>query len=175
MDTHTMENPPSTQIPAQHGTPLSNRPGGFWIRFLAAIIDGIIIAIPCSLVNWVFKTVVGTVSPGDSTSGFAIFALIISTLIGIMISLAYHAYYYQKTGSTIGKKLFLLKVVDTHTGNLLTFKQVFLREVVGKFLSSVTFMIGYIMAGVRHDKRGLHDLIADTRVVETLHVHPTSY
>jgi len=163
METNTMENPISTQV--------SRRPGGFWIRFLAAIIDGIIIAIPCSIVNWIFKTVVGVVSPGDSSNAFAVFALVISTAIGILISLAYHAYYYQSTGSTIGKKLFLLKVVDSHTGNLLTFKQVFLREVVGKFLSSITFLIGYIMAGVRHDKRALHDLVADTRVVETLHSH----
>jgi uncharacterized RDD family membrane protein YckC len=150
---------------------INTRPGGFWIRFLAAVIDGIIIAIPCAIVNGIFKGVTGLVNPSGTNTAFAAFAFTVSLLIGILISLAYHAYYYQSTGSTIGKKLFMLKVIDNHTGNLLTFKQVFLREVIGKFLSGITFMIGYIMGGVRHDKRALHDLVADSRVIETLHVH----
>jgi len=169
MDGNVMEQTTSSSNP--YTTQVNTRPGGFWIRFLAAIIDAIIIAIPCAIVNAIFKGVVGVVNPGGTNTAFAAFAFTLSLLIGILISLAYHAYYYQSTGSTIGKKLFMLKVIDSHTGNLLTFKQVFLREVVGKFLSGVTFMIGYIMGGVRHDKRALHDLVADSRVIETLHVH----
>jgi uncharacterized RDD family membrane protein YckC len=35
----------------------------------------------------------------------------------------------------------------------------------GKLLSSVTFLIGYIMAAFDEEKRGLHDRICDTRVI----------
>jgi uncharacterized RDD family membrane protein YckC len=142
------------------------RPGGFWIRFLAAIIDGMIVGIPSFVINAIFGAIVGIITRGQNSALFGIFAWTMGTAIGVLISLAYHTYYYQKTGSTLGKKVFNLKVVDARTGALLSFKQVFLREVVGKFLSSATFMIGYIMAGVRQDKRALHDLIADTQVLE---------
>jgi uncharacterized RDD family membrane protein YckC len=145
----------------------SVRPGGFWIRFMAAIIDGLIVAIPSFIVNFAMGLIVAMISRGGSLPmAYTAFQMIISSVIGILISLAYHAYYYQSTGSTLGKKIFQLKVVDNETGNLLTFKQVVLREVVGKILSSLTLMIGYIMAGVRHDKRALHDLIADSKVLE---------
>ncbi len=33
-------------------------------------------------------------------------------------------------------------------------------------LSALILLIGYIMIGVRRDKRGLHDLMADTVVVK---------
>jgi uncharacterized RDD family membrane protein YckC len=139
------------------------RPGGFWIRGIAVLIDGLILAIPSLIIRAVIYAVVAAVSQAGA---FLLFAWCTSTLLGILISLAYHTYFYQSSGSTPGKKIFQLKVVDNTTGNLLSFKQVFMREVVGKFLSAITFMIGYIMAGVRTDKRALHDLIANTKVQE---------
>jgi uncharacterized RDD family membrane protein YckC len=143
------------------------RPGGFWIRFIASIIDGVIIAIPTAIIGAIMGFVMSMVFRGGSVPlPFLAFSQGVSMVIGILISLSYYTYFYQSTGSTLGKKVFQLKVVDATTGNLLTFKQVFLREIVGKILSSITFMIGYIMAGLRGDKRALHDLIADTRVEE---------
>ena len=148
-------------------TQVSTRPGGFWIRFLAAIVDGIIVAIPCAIVNAIFKSITATVSPGDMSSPFAVFSFVLSALIGYLFRSRTTPTIINRPGQR-SEKSCLLKVIDNSTGNLLTFKQVFLREVIGKFLSSLTLMIGYIMAGVRHDKRALHDLVADTRVVESL-------
>ena len=105
---------------------VSTRPGGLRIRFLAAIIDGIIMAIPCAIINVIFKSITATVSPGDVSSPFAVFSFILSALIGVLISLAYHAYYYQSTGATIGKKLFLLKVIDSTTRGLVDLQTGFL-------------------------------------------------
>jgi uncharacterized RDD family membrane protein YckC len=143
------------------------RPGGFWIRFIAAFIDGIVITIPTSIVSAIMGVIMSAVFHGGKIpTPFFLFSQLMSAAIGILISLSYYTYFYQSTGSTLGKKVFQLKVVDAKTGNLLTFKQIVLREIIGKILSSLTFTIGYIMAGVRHDKRALHDLVADTRVEE---------
>jgi uncharacterized RDD family membrane protein YckC len=36
-----------------------------------------------------------------------------------------------------------------------------------KMVSSMTLMIGYIIAGFDSEKRALHDMICDTRVIKT--------
>ena len=39
------------------------------------------------------------------------------------------------------------------------------RETIGKFLSGVIMNIGYIIAGIDSEKRALHDILCDTRVI----------
>jgi hypothetical protein len=65
-------------------------------------------------------------------------------------------------GQTIGKSLVGVRVVGTD-GRLLTVGAALLRY-VGYYLSFFTFMLGFIMAGLRRDKRALHDLLAGSRV-----------
>ena len=56
-----------------------------------------------------------------------------------------------------------IKVVPVNSKEL-TFGQVFFREVIGKYLSGLLY-IGYILVGIDSEKRGIHDMVADTRVV----------
>jgi len=57
-----------------------------------------------------------------------------------------------------------LRVSHCDTGTNISYGRAFLRETVGKFLSAIILMIGYLMADFRDDKRALHDLIASTQV-----------
>lgn len=57
-----------------------------------------------------------------------------------------------------------LRVV-TETGEKLTLFNVIYRETIGRFLCSFFGGIGYIMAGIDGQKRGLHDMICGTRVI----------
>ena len=68
------------------------------------------------------------------------------------------------TGTTLGKKLMNLRVV-AETGEKLTLFNVIYRETIGRFLCSFFGGIGYIMAGIDGQKRGLHDMICGTRVI----------
>ena len=68
------------------------------------------------------------------------------------------------TGTTLGKKLMNLRVVS-ETGEKLTLFNVIYRETIGRFLCSFFWGIGYIMAGIDGQKRGLHDMICGTRVI----------
>ena len=69
------------------------------------------------------------------------------------------------TGTTPGKRLLNLRVVNADLSPGLSLVDVVYRETVGRFLCGLSVGIGYIMAGVDREKRGLHDMICDTRVV----------
>ncbi len=68
------------------------------------------------------------------------------------------------TGSTIGKKLFNIKVICAEERKF-TFFEILFRETFGRFLSEIIIYIGYIIAGADRQKRGLHDLLSDTCVI----------
>jgi len=64
-------------------------------------------------------------------------------------------------GQTIGKMLVGVRVV---AGEELPSIGAALLRFIGYFVSLGTLTLGYVMAGLRQDKRALHDLIAGTRV-----------
>ena len=69
---------------------------------------------------------------------------------------------HAATGQTIGKMLVGARVV-MGDGRGLTLGTAFLRFLAYGF-SCLPLGFGYVMAGLRRDKRALHDLLAGTRV-----------
>ena len=67
------------------------------------------------------------------------------------------------TGATVGKRLFNLKVISVGSDKLSLWNVIY-RETLGRYLSSI-FLIGYIIIGVDKDKKALHDILCDTRVI----------
>ncbi|MEO9802741.1 MAG: RDD family protein [Reichenbachiella sp.] len=68
--------------------------------------------------------------------------------------------------ATLGKKYAKLKVTDGQ-GNRPTFYRALLR-IITKYLSLLLFFMGFLMIYVRRDRRGLHDVIAKTYVVDVV-------
>lgn len=66
--------------------------------------------------------------------------------------------------ASIGKMAMGVRVTD-HAGQRLTFLRAFARN-VSKFLSTFTFLIGFMMAGWTSKKQGLHDMVARCYVVQ---------
>ena len=91
-------------------------------------------------------------------------ALGLGMLVGIALSACYEAFFISRMGATPGKMVFGLKVVRPN-GAPLTLGRAFGRY-FGKLLSSMTLTIGYIIAAFDSQKRALHDMIADTRVIK---------
>ncbi len=118
---------------------------GFWVRFTAAIIDGLILAIPVGIVNAI---------TGDKLGGLA----------GAVLMWAYAIYMLNTRQATYGKMALGLKVISTNDEQFNIGKLV-LREVVGKVLNVITLYIGFIMIAFTAKKQGLHDMIASTAVV----------
>lgn len=131
---------------------MNQRYAGFWIRFVAALIDGILLAIVNYLITLLFGLIFGKNA-----------ANIASTFEWI-ISIGYYVVYQQKYGQTIGKKAMKIKVV-TYDGKTPTMFTFFLREIIGKFISAIILLIGYFMIIWDAKKQALHDKIASTYVV----------
>lgn len=139
---------------------------GFWIRFAAYFIDGIIIGIPISLIA-VALGVLPIFSTNDvNTTLYAQSLFILDMFFYIsllMISVLYYAgMHASKWQGTLGKMIVGIKVTDLN-GQRISFGRS-----LGRFFAtilSMIFFIGYIMAAFTNKKQSLHDRIAGTVVV----------
>ena len=143
--------------------------GGFWIRFVAVFIDGIIVGIPLGLIYGVLVVAmvgIGTASAANNnpTALFGLMALYgVFTLVAIGAQLFYESWFIVNKGATPGKMILSLEVIradGTRPGWGLA-----LGRYLAKILSGWILYIGYIMAGFDEEKRALHDRICNTRVV----------
>ena len=141
---------PSIAAPAIPATP-SNRPAmhyaGFWIRAAARVIDMIVLGVALSTLRFVFRAL--PLIPEES------FTLVLSCL--------YEVYCVSRSGATIGKIAFNLKIVKAD-GSAVT-RSWALRRYLAMGLSLLTGTVGFLMAAFDKEKRALHDRICATRVV----------
>ncbi|RYZ22402.1 MAG: RDD family protein [Chitinophagaceae bacterium] len=120
--------------------------GGFWERFAAAIIDGIVMGI----VNKIIQLGIGELE---------------GALAGIVVNCLYFALMESsERGATLGKMALGLRVT-TLDGGRITFLQGVGRY-LGKILSSLILLIGYLMMLWDDRKQTLHDKMAGTLVVK---------
>ena len=127
---------------------------GFWIRFGAKFIDGIILGIVGFVLGFLVSFIV------RNRLGVAV----IQNVFSIALSVAYATYFVGTYSATPGKMACGLKVVRPD-GEKITYGRAcgrFFAELV----SSIILSIGYIMVAFDEEKRALHDRICDTRVVK---------
>lgn len=153
---------------------------GFWIRFIAYLIDSIIIGIPIAIITFVIIIVMfgamgvfeyssDPIAMETELSGGEVISIVggylIIILIGIFGSVAYFAgFHSSKLQATPGKRLLGLKVVDLD-GNRISFWRA-LGRYFAMILSGIMY-IGYIMAAFTEKKQALHDMIAGTYVIKS--------
>ena len=141
---------------------------GFWLRFCAAFIDGLIIQAPFIAIQIAIEMTNPPVTGpnGVSTPTGANIALnCASSLVQLLVFWLYYA--YQESGphqATLGKRALGIKVI-TADGERLTFARATGRT-FAKLLSQIICLIGYIMAAFTEKKQALHDIIAGTLVVK---------
>jgi len=150
--------------------------GGFWMRFLAVIIDAIIIGVVSAIVRLPLTLMgIGVVGSGfgrnpDPNQVLAAMPALISLiglsfLIQLGLSLAYDVYFLTTKGATPGKMALGLKVTRADGGTISAGLAV--GRFFAKILSSLTLCIGFLIAAFDREKRSLHDHICGTRVVYT--------
>lgn len=133
---------------------------GFFVRFVAFILDLIVIGIGSLVVKGMFSF---NFLDSNFMSNNVLFHYSIMDICLYFLKAAYFILCIYASGTTLGKYVLKLKVVDKD-GRKLTFLNVLYRETVGRFLSSI-FFIGYIMIIIDKEKRSLHDRLCDTRVI----------
>lgn len=145
------------------------RYGGFWIRFVAVIIDVIVVGLvtgPVSLIIGVALGLAGHAvampNEGAQLASFVI-TFAFSTVVNWIYEAAMESSKYQ---ATLGKMALGLKVTDVE-GRRISFLRATARH-FAKILSGLILMIGFIMAGFTERKQALHDMIAGTLVRRTM-------
>jgi uncharacterized RDD family membrane protein YckC len=133
---------------------------GFWIRFGAIFIDGLIL----SAVNMITHIPLSffMVSTGNNTGQLVIIQLI-TTLFQFIIPAVYTTWFLGKYGATPGKMACKIKVVRSD-GEPVGYGRALGRH-FAKGLSWIILCIGFLMAAFDDQRRTLHDRICDTRVV----------
>ncbi len=88
--------------------------------------------------------------------------LLISGIYSV-VSVLYYVGFHGHTGSTPGKRLFGIRVVNVD-GSALNYRRALTRY-GGELLSFLILGFGYLMIITHPEKRALHDLLANTRVI----------
>ena len=135
-------------------------------RLVASLIDGLILSIfyiPISIVT----NATATSNYGANSSYAASGISTILTLILMVIQFAYYVYFIGSRGQTPGKMAMGVKVVRKDAVAPVGYGKAFMREFVGKFISSLILALGYLWILWDKEKQGWHDKIAGTIVVRT--------
>jgi len=146
------------------------RYGGFWIRVVAAIIDGILVRVvvhPVAVILGIGGLTMGGLGLHGLRHGVGLPLLLFGSgvlaVLTIGASWLYEALMLSSSyQATLGKMIFGMKVTDLN-GNRLSFAHATGRH-FAKYLSGMILGIGYIMVGLSERKQGLHDMIAGTLV-----------
>jgi len=155
----------SSALPSADVATPALRAAGFWIRVLAVLIDTAVVLIAQAMLYFMGSMVFG----GRSSVVIRVAAQVFGTLLVAV----YPVFFHWRWGQTLGKMAVDIRVVTCRPtpttpgwladGGSLTIGCAVLRQLASA-LSSAILGIGYVMAGLRRDRRALHDLIAGTRV-----------
>src|SRR3989339_163647 len=135
-----------------------------WSRILAGFIDAIIVSIPIFILGFIsgiLMALLGAPSPSTNGSVSMIISVVVN-LIGYGFMIFYYIYFTGSKGQTLGKKAVKIKVVKESDNSVPGYGTAFLREIVGKFVSSLVFSLGYFWVIWDSKKQGWHDKIAHT-------------
>ena len=164
-----------SRMMASGAAPSALHYGGFWIRFGARIIDGIVLGVPflivaAMLIPNLLRT--RTQAPATVNPMFAAFGLTFF-LLAFLAGGCYEVLMLKYRSAPVGKMACGLKVVRPDSRSLswgVCFGRFFMWNVVTSgipYLNSVLMLVSSIMLGVDDEKRALHDRVCDTRVIHS--------
>jgi len=162
---------------AAGASPLAWRYGGFWIRFGARFIDGLIFTVLALIFAAVF--IPNLIRAGNQARNpasapnpaFATFGFITFFVVFFLVGGCYEILMLKYRSATLGKMACGLKVVRSDGRSLgwgVCFGRFFMWNVVTSgipYINSIFMLVSGIMLAVDDEKRALHDRVCDTRVI----------
>ena len=145
---------------------------GFWVRFVALLIDEIILFVPLVIVfvateGSTLTNYTNCVQSGELTtvcSSAYLGSVGLFELVALGASAVYSILLWALFGGTLGQRMLGLHVVDAATG-----RNIGVGRAVGRFvgyvISGFALDIGFIWVAFDARKQGWHDKIASTFVV----------
>lgn len=151
--------------PSMGGLPYA----GFWLRFVAFLLDQLILMGVMMGVGFVVGMFVGvaSVNSGGRSPGAKSAAALVPLAMNLVSFVATFLYYtLQEAGSaqaTFGKRAAGI-IVTNDSGNRISYGQA-VGRFFGKWISWIILGFGFFMAGWTQRKQALHDMMAGTLVV----------
>jgi uncharacterized RDD family membrane protein YckC len=137
------------------------RPAGFWIRVVAALIDvALVFVVKAALGALAKRTWRGDVETLGIQGALGLCTMLFAVLYVVML--------HALEGQTIGKLVVGVRVVGLDGAPPAVGASVL--RLIAYFASLLPFGVGFFMAGLRADRRALHDLLAGTRVERLGHI-----
>lgn len=138
---------------------------GFWLRAVAYLIDTVLISVVFGLIASLYPSTFIKYPDAATTSLASLPQL---TPIAFVITITATWFYYTVFEASIwqatpGKRVMKLYVADL-SGRRLTFARAAARN-LAKMISSLTFLVGYLVAGFTEKKQALHDILASCLVL----------
>jgi uncharacterized RDD family membrane protein YckC len=132
---------------------------GFWIRFAATIMDGIVL-MPVLLLSYFFiLPKVITATPGADSLGLQVLLQ-----VGyFLVQAAYKIFFPGRYGATPGQMIAGVIIVR-EDGSPIGYGLAALRF-LAEIVSALILYIGYLMIAFDDQKRALHDRLCNTRVI----------
>lgn len=142
---------------------------GHGARLAAYIVDVVLISVVLIGATFILSAM-GVVlfsggTPGDGAVAAAAGGMFLYVVVVIALSVAYFPWFWKRNGATPGMKLFRLRVVRDVDGGPITTGQAVLR-LLGYWVNAMVLYIGFAWVLVDQRRRGWHDLIAGTVVIE---------
>jgi uncharacterized RDD family membrane protein YckC len=163
--------PPPAWTSDQQAVAESGRLSGFWLRFAAYVVDAAIVTGILLVLGGVLFVIgviaYGSLDEADADPVFTAFAVMLA-LGMVVISWLYEALMTSSpSGATLGKQVAGIRILRAN-GAQLSFARATGRHFAKYMITPwVPLAIGYIMAAFTARKQALHDMIADTLVMET--------
>lgn len=126
---------------------------GRGVRLAAFIVDGVAL-----VAVWALLDAIGVVERGSGNAPV--------NIVQVVLSVAYFVALTAAFGQTIGKMALGIKVVDAEGDNP-PMTAVLMRETIGKAVSAMVVLVGFIVILFDGKRQGWHDKIAGTFVVKT--------
>ena len=136
---------------------------GFWVRFIASLLDVLLLAVCLILIAFAFAGLIAltgrdSIVQNPATKTFLYWAIIIASVL-------YHVLMESGPGgATLGKRWMNIRIVDTE-GKRLTVVRA-LSRLLARLLTFLTLYIGFLLQPFTRRKQGMHDMLAGTLVVQ---------
>jgi len=136
---------------------------GFWRRFVAYIIDVIVVGVIAGIVESIIAAIVRA-STSDVTG-----VSVREGVVGLIVGILYFGYLWSRNGQTLGYMALGVRLVRS-SGEPVSFVFAAVRYVLiylSFALCLIPAIVSAFMIGLSEQKQGLHDAIMGTYVVRT--------
>ena len=139
-------------------------------RFLAYILDALIVTAVLIVLGIALSILlVGVAATGGrgnpATVGVGVLGGFAFIIVLLVVTFGYFPYFWAKSGQTPGMRPFNLYIVRDSDGGKISGAQAFVR-LLGMWVSAAVVYLGYVWIFIDARRRGWHDLIAGTVVIE---------